>query len=248
MTWKVQGLRGVCNFHAADQGQAHAIEVSSDGSFRGPDNTLPEGTISADSSYLVMALLDEPELVLDITCRKNSAAAPKQSRSTQANGAVPSTSGCLVDITLYGRASLFEDVGSFFEDHDVHLQDPESCKYDVPYQNPHKLPRNDGRVRMTSELGNKRAPILFIEDQRGTDLLDELTSHQDLAEAAQPPSIRSQLQRSPLRTFCHVAICIDLEFRHQLQALTFMLQREQGWAWDGSRADIWEFCEDETDS
>ncbi|UKZ46479.1 hypothetical protein TrVGV298_000683 [Trichoderma virens] len=35
---------------------------------------------------------------------------------------------------------------------------------------------------------------------------------------------------------------------HQLQALTFMLQREQGWAWDGSRADIWEFFAESTGS
>lgn len=38
-----------------------------------------------------------------------------------------------------------------------------------------------------------------------------------------------------------------LYHRHQLQALTFMLGREQGWAWDGSRVDIWEFCEDGPD-
>lgn len=35
---------------------------------------------------------------------------------------------------------------------------------------------------------------------------------------------------------------------HQLQALTFMLQREQGWAWDGSRADIWELYSETTGS
>jgi hypothetical protein len=28
--------------------------------------------------------------------------------------------------------------------------------------------------------------------------------------------------------------------RHQKQALSFMLQREQGWALDGKRPDIWE--------
>jgi SWI/SNF-related matrix-associated actin-dependent regulator of chromatin subfamily A3 len=230
-----------------DQAQTYAIDVSIDGSFHGLDDGLPKGTVSADSNYIVTALLEEPELILDATCRKNPAIAPKQSCLTQVNGAVPSTSECLIDITLYGRSSLFDHVGSFFQDHDMHLQDPESCKHVVPYQNPHKLPRRDGRVIMTSELEKKGVSILFIENQRGADLLDELTSQQDLAEAAQPPSIRSKLQRSPLLAYRHINVYTDQNFRHQLQALTFMLQREQGWAWDGSRADIWELCEDGTD-
>lgn len=43
-------------------------------------------------------------------------------------------------------------------------------------------------------------------------------------------------------------LLLTVNGRHQLQALTFMLHREQGWAWDGSKADIWEFCEDGTES
>ncbi|KAL6906931.1 SNF2 family N-terminal domain-containing protein [Trichoderma evansii] len=52
--------------------------------------------------------------------------------------------------------------------------------------------------------------------------VDILNSRQDWVETQQPDSIRTDMKS------------------HQLQALTFMLQREQGWAWDGSRADLWE--------
>lgn len=166
------------------------------GSFRGVGSDLPKGTIAADCNYIVAALLEEPELILDITCRESSTILPKQPRSIQANGAISSTSGCLINITIYGRSSLFEDLGSFFEDHDVHLQDPEDCTRIVPYHNPHKLPSGDGRVILTSDLMKRDAISTFIEDeQRGADLLDELTSQQDLAEAQQPPSIRAKLQR-----------------------------------------------------
>lgn len=190
---QVQDLQGTCKFPVVEA-QTYSITVGRDGSFHGLDSDLPKGTVSADSSYIITSLLDEPELILDMTCRKDDAAAQKQPRSSQANGAV-SSSKCLINITLYGRSSLFEDVGSFFEDYDRHLQDPESCKHIVPYHNPHKLPRSDGTVTLTSDLVKRVAASLFIEDQRGADLLDELTSQQDLAEAAQPPSIRSTLQR-----------------------------------------------------
>jgi hypothetical protein len=189
-------LQGTCRF-PNDEAETYDIEISSDGSFHGLNNGLHQGTVSAETKSIVSALLDEPELILDVTCHKHNAAVSKKSHPSQVNGAVSSTSKCLIDITLYGRSTIFEDVGSFFEDHEVHLQDPTSCKHIVPYHNPHRLPRNDGLVILTSDLGKKETTSL-IGDHRGPDLLDKLTSQQDLAEAAQPPSIKSRLRKYSL--------------------------------------------------
>ncbi|KAM0511546.1 hypothetical protein ACHAPE_009799 [Trichoderma viride] len=40
---------------------------------------------------------------------------------------------------LFGPHSLFEDVGSFFEEYNLYLQDPVGCSQNVLYRNPHKL-------------------------------------------------------------------------------------------------------------
>ncbi|EAA36359.2 hypothetical protein GE21DRAFT_2384 [Neurospora crassa] len=57
------------------------------------------------------------------------------------------------------------------------------------------------------------------------ELLDAITSAQDLPEADQPRAIRTKLAR------------------HQKQALTFMQRREEGWAFNGKHPDVWEYVE-----
>lgn len=157
---------------------------------------MPQGSISPGSVHIVAALSAEKELVLEMTCRKDPTKPTKPTRPGQLNGSMPSIRKCLVDIIIYGPPSYFEEVGSFFEDHDIHLQDPEDCQLDLPYQNPHKLPNQDGKTMLTSESKRRTDQVLIIEEeQRGADLLDTLNSQQDLAETEQPPSIRTKLQR-----------------------------------------------------
>ncbi|KAF5553743.1 alpha mannosyltransferase [Fusarium phyllophilum] len=130
---------------------------------------------------------------------------------------------CTLDIIIYGPLGLSQDVGSFFEEYDLYLQDPVNCKRNVRYHNPHRLSIDPSDVKYTFDLSKSTAPLattIDIDDH--SDLIDITLSHQDLAEAAQPRSIRTNLKP------------------HQKQALTFLLQRECGWAWDGCRTDIWE--------
>ncbi|OPB38875.1 alpha-1,6-mannosyltransferase subunit [Trichoderma guizhouense] len=56
----------------------------------------------------------------------------------------------------------------------------------------------------------------------GPELLDMLSSNVDLEETPQPKAIRAILQS------------------HQKKALTFLLRREKGWAFDDHQSDIWE--------
>lgn len=160
------------------------------------NNNLPKGKISTGSNIILAGLLDEPEIILEISCRQDMSTAPKQARAQQVNSVTLSMKRCLVNIIIYGRSSLLDDVGSFFEEHDIHLQNPEGCQMIVPYNNPHKLPAPDETVILTSDLkGPHTNPIFIIEEQRGAELLDELESQHDLAESEQPPSIQTMLQR-----------------------------------------------------
>ncbi|KAF4498958.1 alpha-1,6-mannosyltransferase subunit [Fusarium agapanthi] len=191
-------------------------------SFVGSDNASIEGKVSYEFTYLTNALVYQSELVLEINC--STLDTPSKPGPQVPGKRIPGYSAqCTLDIIIYGPPGLFQDVGSFFEEYDLYLQDPVNCKRNVRYHNPHRLSVNPSDVKYTFELGNPTVPLATtIDISDNSDLLDIIFSHQDLAEAPQPRSIRTSLQP------------------HQKQALTFLLQREHGWAWDGCRTDIWE--------
>jgi hypothetical protein len=104
-----------------------------------------------------------------------------------------------VSIILYGPQGLIENVGEFFQDVDMYLQDPQGCDWDVTYCNPHRLSSlNMNDFPMTFELsrpGTELDQSLFQTIPSESDVLDVLDAHQDLPEAPQPEPIRSLLKR-----------------------------------------------------
>ncbi len=106
---------------------------------------------------------------------------------------------CSLWIIIYGLAYLYEDLGDFFQDYDIYLQDPRGCDRDVRYCNPHRLSSIDlASCPMTSELGLQEAPFgaFNLEDApRQPDLLTILDSQGDLPEAPQPDAIQTPLKR-----------------------------------------------------
>ncbi|KAL7936951.1 SNF2 family N-terminal domain-containing protein [Trichoderma chlorosporum] len=184
-----------------------------------------KGQIDPGFAYITDALLDEEDLELEITCSVEAIQPSKVKIVT------PLSSSCRLKVTLFGPSCLFEEVGSFFEDHKLYLQDPVDCSRNALYRNPHKLSADSGTSLWTSDLVKEHENYAMIENmQPRPELIDVLNSQEDLVETNQPGSIRSKMKR------------------HQLQALTFMLQREQGWAWDGSRTDLWECLFENTGS
>ncbi|RBA13266.1 hypothetical protein FPRO05_13693 [Fusarium proliferatum] len=188
----------------------------------GSDDASIEGKVSYEFTHLTSALFGQSELVLEINC--STLDNPSKSGPQMPGKRIPGySSQCTLDIIIYGPPDLSQDVGSFFEEYDLYLQDPVNCKQNVRYCNPHRLSVNPSDVKYTFDLGKSTAPLATtIDINDDPELLDIIFSHQDLAEATQPRSIRTPLQP------------------HQKQALTFLLQRECGWAWDGCRTDIWE--------
>lgn len=210
--------------------------------------------MSPDSTFLTTALLEESALELQINC-KVLLNPPKLTRNNKLLRVSGLTSQCSLDIILYGPIELskhictfIEECNEYLEDHcKLYLQDPLGCDRNVRYCNPHRLPPLDPEcIQFTFDLTHKQHNLMELEDiGPRPELLEILNSQEDLPEALQPPSIATPLERYVQAETLRLAIppISDMVVRHQKQALTFMLRREQGWAFDGARPDIWEAVE-----
>jgi hypothetical protein len=160
-------------------------------------NVSGSGKFAADFIDVVQALLDESSLRLQARC---TVCGP-QPQKAQARAARfgPVSLPCEVSIILYGPHGLTENVGEFFQDVDMYLQDPQGCDWDVTYCNPHRLSSLDmDSCPMTSELskpGRELDQCLFQAVPSESDVLEVLDAHQDLPETPQPELIRSLLKR-----------------------------------------------------
>ncbi|KAL9593232.1 MAG: hypothetical protein Q9179_006010 [Wetmoreana sp. 5 TL-2023] len=129
-----------------------------------------------------------------------------------------------LSVIVYGPSSLFEPVGIFATKCNIYLQHPRYCNRNVPYHNPHCLSREDGSIFYTHDLQdqlNKANPTAFEAPSNPIDVLLDSAQQEQLSEAFAPDAVRTTL------------------YPHQRQALTFMMQRESGWAMDGRYKDIW---------
>ena len=138
----------------------------------------------------------------------------------------PSTSRPIlqVSVILYGPSTLFEAVGAFAAKCHLYLQHPRHCDRNVPYRNPHCLSPEDGRIDSTfnlhDALGTFSNAGLDIS-ANPIDLFADAAEQDGLSETHAPQNLFTEL------------------YKHQKQALTFMMQRERGWAMDGHHKDIW---------
>jgi hypothetical protein len=166
---------------------------------------------------MIQGLLDDTTLTLHVSCTHDPE--PTNRRTARINLQSP----CALDITVYGPFELFEQIGIWFEEYDVYLQDPQTCHLDVKYCNPQRLSSADLTFPLVSEVVSQSLGLAHLQDVvERPDLLDLISGQDDLEESPQPTLIKATLKR------------------HQKQALTFMLRREQGWSFDTHGLDIWE--------
>ena len=125
---------------------------------------------------------------------------------------------------IYGPSTLFEAVGKFAAKCNLYLQHPRHCDQNVPYRNPHCLSPQDGRIVYTFDLHATVGPFSGPEPEMSAnpiDLFADPAEQEALSDAYTPQNLSNEL------------------YKHQKQALTFMMQRERGWAMDGHHKDIW---------
>ncbi|KAI6084099.1 SNF2 family N-terminal domain-containing protein [Hypoxylon rubiginosum] len=200
----------------------YRVELESPGRFTSPGDVHISGRIPSEHSQMIQGLLDEQSLQLFVSCITNTGQiTSKPSKSSR-------ISKCILEITVYGPFELFGEIGSWFQEYEIYLQDPRVCYVNTKYCNPQRLSSgNPGSCPFVSDVIN-RSEIVQEQVQNmptQSDMLDIFSSHCDLDEATQPTAIKTTLKK------------------HQRQALTFMLQRESGWAFDQTRPDIWEEME-----
>ncbi|KAK4163801.1 SNF2 family N-terminal domain-containing protein, partial [Cladorrhinum sp. PSN259] len=198
----------------------HSVRLESSQRFVSSKDPNINGKLDLDFTQLLGDLLEEQGLDLESYASSIDDQPNTRARTIRFHG---SSRFCRLDIILYGPLDLFDDLGTYLQERNIFLQDPVGCERNVRYCNPHRLPSADPSVHvLTSSLTKCAGYVSEMEFIAARpELLDILNSQEDLPEAAQPPSIKTKLAR------------------HQKQALTFMLERENGWAWDGSRPDIW---------
>ncbi|KAI1093509.1 SNF2 family N-terminal domain-containing protein [Rostrohypoxylon terebratum] len=181
-------------------------------------NDKINGRIESTHSQMVQGLLDEPTLNLHVNCVMKTL--PGKSKSFRNSKLIP----CTLEITVYGPMDLYDEIGSWFQEYEIYLQDPRMCYLDVRYYNPQRLSsENFESCPLVSEVVEKASSLVPLQlIAKTTEMLDVLSHNEDLEETPQPETVKATLKR------------------HQKQALTFMLSRERGWVHAEGHKDIWE--------
>lgn len=177
----------------SDLPRSFQVTLNSSDRFTSKDNDLGiKGRIVSDHGQMIQGLLDEPSLSLEVFCSVNDGTAPKNT------GRVFLQHPCMLSITVYGPLEQFNDIGSWFQDYELYLQDPiQLGELDVRYCNPHRLSSDDlASCPLLSDFITQTSTLVGFEELVSQpDVLDILSSHADLEEAPQPTAIRASLKR-----------------------------------------------------
>ena len=126
-------------------------------------------------------------------------------------------------LILYGSPEAYDKVDRFAISCGIFLQHPRHCDRNVLYQNPQCLSRKEGKPIFTNDLIDtiNAAERQTLASLNPIELFTDNSEQEWLKEAHTPADLRTTL------------------YKHQKQALTFMMQREEGWSLDGDHRDIW---------
>ncbi|KAF2001861.1 hypothetical protein P154DRAFT_521342 [Amniculicola lignicola CBS 123094] len=194
----------VCQANWAGSGQLVAGE------------TLEWGKLDAQSSDILEVLTNDVNLHTQILICSPMGVTRSQGQRYLDEPKVTTT----VLVIIYGPIELFEDIGSFFQECGLYLQDPTGCDRNVPYRNPHRLQSHTMENLMTYDLCSHSGSVSATQSY-DVDVLDAFVTPRDFSELETPSLLSIQLKP------------------HQKQALYFMMQRELGWDLDDSDNEIW---------
>lgn len=149
-----------------------------------------QGSIKTEYTHITDALLNDPGLELDVLCVEDPSKTNPASRFSRVYQ-------CITSITIYGPISAFADVGGFFQDEGIYLQDPVDAGRRVKYFNPHRLSSVDLATSLwTSDLQDAQHQLSNMKERKTESAaLEIFESTEDLAEASQPYGIRTLLER-----------------------------------------------------
>ncbi|KAF2638471.1 hypothetical protein P280DRAFT_551575 [Massarina eburnea CBS 473.64] len=212
----VSSIDGRCDLQTSAP-DTFPVHLSSSDRFLSSDSSKIAGYICSQYGPMIDGLLAEQSLLLHTSCIPEST---QNDRSFTAMAQV----NCTLEITVYGPCDLFDEIGDWFQEYNIFLQDPRVCHLDVRYCNPQRLSSHTSKNTLTvsQAITQSSAQVHFQELDERPELLDLISGQEDLGEATPSPFLSTSLHK------------------HQKQALTFMLRREEGWKPGDAWPDIWE--------
>ncbi|TRX91711.1 hypothetical protein FHL15_007493 [Xylaria flabelliformis] len=186
---KITGLAAMYERQASqDLPASFKVHLDSSSRFTSKEYDFIRGRIQTQHAQLLEGMIDENTLDLYTICTVDARPVTKK------RGRTHMLWPCTLDITVYGPFELFNELGNWFQDYEVHLQDPQVCHLDTKYCNPQRL----SSVRpwpLVSEIVSQRLFLTPREIPERSNFLDILSSHVDLEETPQPLAIRTSLKR-----------------------------------------------------
>lgn len=169
------------------------MEILSSESFAAKDQNLQiRGKILPEHGQIIQGLLDETALELEVSGIFDAA-----DPSTK-DGNVFVQRQCSLAITIYGPADLFEEIGTWFQEYNIYLQDPTHAeRQNARYYNPHRLSVEDlNSCPLISEFLTQNSKLVGFEEVGDhLDFLDILSTHADLPETQQPSAVCTRLEK-----------------------------------------------------
>lgn len=140
---------------------------------------------------MLQLLLEEQTMLIKVSCRPDDVSTSR--KSAQSFLLLP----CTLEVTVYGTQDLLdEDIGVWFQDYDVYLQDPQVFHFEARYCNPQKLESVDlNCCPMVSDVVSKKPGLVMLDIEARPGFLDALTNQIELEEAPQPRALRTDLLR-----------------------------------------------------
>ncbi|KAH8590621.1 SNF2 family N-terminal domain-containing protein [Bisporella sp. PMI_857] len=174
------------------------------------------------SSRILSELQSVAEIKTQLSCHSKLESSPGSSTNRNSRRRGKPLLSWFLNIIIYGTEDLEEKVGEYLSKHKMYLQDPLGCERCIPYRNPHIIPPESGETVMTDSFDSALGDLEIERLEVGPDLLAQLVGDEiPLPEMEAPDIVQTAL------------------FRHQKQALSFMVRREEGWALEGGTRDVW---------
>ena len=97
-----------------------------------------------------------------------------------------------ISVIIYGPIEIYDDIGIFFQDCGLYLQDPIGCDQNVLYCNPHRLSSPEDEAQLTFDLVQSRSDS-SMRQLHEYDSLGGLIIPRELPALETPHLLRTQL-------------------------------------------------------
>lgn len=170
--------------------ESFSVSLDSSSRFSSKEYNFIQGHIQPEHRQMLQGLLEEESLIIHIVCIiGDRMPSKKRARSV-------ALQPCTLELSIYGPKSLFDDIGSWFQDYEIYLQDPRICHLEAKYFNPQRLSSdNIDASPLVSEVVTRTLVLMPKEVPECHDFLELLSSRVDLEETPQPSAIRATLKR-----------------------------------------------------